>query len=44
MLPIVNAATAAALEETLPCDGSAGAAIDRIRTDFAKVETYEHAP
>ncbi|HSO40576.1 MAG TPA: hypothetical protein VLT33_48950 [Labilithrix sp.] len=44
VVPIVNAATAAALEETLQCDGSAGAAIDRIKTDFGKVETYEHAP
>ncbi len=44
VVPIVNAATAAVLEETLHCDPSATVAIDKIATDFAKVEEYKHAP
>jgi Platelet-activating factor acetylhydrolase, isoform II len=43
-VPMVNAASTAAFEETLQCDASAGAAIDAIQTQFPKVEIYKHEP
>lgn len=44
VIPIVNMATSAVLEETLQCDAPAAAAIDRIQAQFPKVQEYQHAP
>jgi hypothetical protein len=43
-IPIVNAATTAALEETLQCDTTAAASLDALSVKFSKVETYKHEP
>ena len=44
VIPIVNFATSAVLEETLQCEGHIGAKLDGIQGAYPKVQEYQHAP